>query len=75
MYKDSEKNYHPAEREVLALLQLIKVAHMLSCGENNPRLHEVLNIGVGLHVRIVIWSRSQLRRTFVTMSFESQKSR
>ena len=27
--KDNEKNYHPAKRDVLALLKLIKIAHTL----------------------------------------------
>ena len=39
------------------------------CGKNNSRPCEVLDIGVGLHVRIIKWARSQLRRTFFTLSF------
>ena len=31
--KENEVNYHPAEREVLALLQLLKITHMLLAGK------------------------------------------
>ena len=31
--KESEINYHPAEREVLALLQLLKITHTLLAGK------------------------------------------
>ena len=31
--EENEVNYHPAEREVLALLQLLKITHMLLAGK------------------------------------------
>ena len=47
----------------------------IACGENDPRPYEIINTGVGLHVQIVIWARSQLRCNVVTLSLENKKSR
>ena len=45
----------------------------IACGENDPRPYEIINTGVGLHVQIVIWARSQLRCNVVTLSLENKK--
>ena len=70
--KENEVNYHPAEREVLALLQLLKITHML-LARKTIHFYTRLSTMKWLFTSKALWARSQLCSTAFPVSFEDQK--
>ncbi|KAG3056383.1 hypothetical protein PI125_g25572 [Phytophthora idaei] len=72
--KESEMNYHPAVKEVLALLLLLKTCYMQLAGIDITCLYQIFGARMGTQIQVTFRSCRTVCGTAVTMALENRTS-